>query len=929
MKKTEKLLVTHWNCNAIFKKQYQFFSFLNLFKPDIVCLNETKISEFRANNEIIIKNHPNYYFFHKHRHHDINGAGGVAMMVRKSGSFKFEVSDFLDYLELETICLKININNKDVFIVSYYNPPDKPISEELFEKFSNNSILVLGDLNAKNCNISSDSYNFNTDLLNNIVNNQDLIFLNDQSPTHTNFSSLEESILDYAIASPDIYELFDNFKVYDEFKMGSDHHPIFVSLKLSSSPSKPDRIVIRTDWDLFSKLLPISFPSENLSIEEKNCFIKESIISAYSNSTKTFSKNDEKNKLPKYISELIVKKKNLKNKLHKNPSDNSLRGDLYLVKRTLTKEIDSFLNSEWDNFLNGIRKTQVSSKPFWDKINQLRGSKNNSSRIPDLMVGSEKLSEDEQKANHFAKRLQETFSEENNPAFDPIFKSKIDQTVASASVNFNANIEFNLLGIEDVDRELGKLRARSASGLDGISNSQLTHISEGFKLLILDLVNHTLKSGQIPGEWKDSIITMIPKKGISKNPKDYRPISLTSCLAKLCERMILHRLYSFVEQNKLLVNHQSGFRQKRQTKDNLAFLIQKISESFNRKKKVCGFFFDIASAFDKVWHNGLIFKMLKMNIPLELVRWISDFLSNRSFMVKVNGSCSAQLPISTGVPQGSVLSPTLFSIFINDIPNCENKNSSDSLLFADDLACFFIFKKTNSVLLNRIKKYLEGLEKWLREWRLIMSPSKCNQIIFTKRTKNFKFKFKLFGEFINQTDDVTFLGLRFDSKLSFINQINYIKQTTSKRLNILKILSNRTWNINKKTLINIYKSLVLSVIDYSSIIFDCLTIERKRQLQIIQNNCLRIILKKPFLYTRIDDLHKEAGIEKIEARFSKLNSTYFSYAILNKNPLISKMCKEYISFVGARKEKITSATPLCTHIDKIKTILDLNSHQPP
>ena len=142
--------------------------------------------------------------------------------------------------------------------------------------------------------------------------------------------------------------------------MGSDHHPIFVSLKLSSSPSKPDRIVVRTDWDLFSKLLPISFPSENLSIEEKNCFIKESIISAYSNSTKTFSKNDEKNKLPKYISDFIAKKRNLKNKLHKNPSDNSLKRDFYFVKRTLTKEIDSFLNSEWDNFLNGIRKTHVS-----------------------------------------------------------------------------------------------------------------------------------------------------------------------------------------------------------------------------------------------------------------------------------------------------------------------------------------------------------------------------------------------------------------------------------------------------------------------------------------------------------------------------------------------------------------------------------------
>jgi hypothetical protein len=107
----------------------------------------------------------------------------------------------------------------------------------------------------------------------------------------------------------------------------------------------------------------------------------------------------------------------------------------------------------------------------------------------------------------------------------------------------------------------------------------------------------------------------------SDNPKDYRPISVTSCIGKLSERLLRTRLYDFLQNNKLLIDQQSGFRKNRQTKDNLFHLIQRSIESFNRKKKVCAIFFDIQSAFDKVWHNGLIHKMNQMNLHIYIQRW--------------------------------------------------------------------------------------------------------------------------------------------------------------------------------------------------------------------------------------------------------------------------------------------------------------------
>jgi hypothetical protein len=165
-------------------------------------------------------------------------------------------------------------------------------------------------------------------------------------------------------------------------------------------------------------------------------------------------------------------------------------------------------------------------------------------------------------------------------------------------------------------------KKKSAVGQDGIHNLFLVNTNNRFRIILLQLINNAVLNNTIPKNWKEAIITIIPKKDTkSSNPKDYRPISVTSCLGKLAERMIKIRLMDYLEEHKLIVNQQSGFRKHRQTKDNLVHLIQKSVESFNRKKKVCAIFFDIASSFDKVWHQGLIHKLIQMKIPIYIIKW--------------------------------------------------------------------------------------------------------------------------------------------------------------------------------------------------------------------------------------------------------------------------------------------------------------------
>jgi hypothetical protein len=189
----------------------------------------------------------------------------------------------------------------------------------------------------------------------------------------------------------------------------------------------------------------------------------------------------------------------------------------------------------------------------------------------------------------------------------------------------------------DLDLAIKKLNKDSASGPDEINNLFLINSSDEFKSILLDLFNVSVEKKSLPEAWKIARISMIPKKKAnSPNPKDYRPVSVTSCLGKLAERLVLSSLNRALEENDIIIKQQSGFRKHRQTKDNLAHFIQKTVETFERKKKVCAVFFDIQAAFDNVWHMGLLNKMIKMNIPYDLILWTKAFLADRQFVVKMD-----------------------------------------------------------------------------------------------------------------------------------------------------------------------------------------------------------------------------------------------------------------------------------------------------
>ena len=318
----------------------------------------------------------------------------------------------------------------------------------------------------------------------------------------------------------------------------------------------------------------------------------------------------------------------------------------------------------------------------------------------------------------------------------------------------------------ELEYVLKKIKER-ATGPNVTKNNILKKRRTYCELFHLNIVNHSYINNIIPDQWKNAKVTMIPKTPHdAHNPNNYRPISLTKTIVKVIEKLIKNRLVFYLESNNLIIENQSGFRSNKRTIDNLFYFKQKCLEAFSLKRKrnvnkVVGIVFDIEKAFDKVWHDGLLYKMHQIRIPKKIAMWIKNFLKNRTFYVNVNGKDSKYYSLFTSVPQGSILSAILFLIFINDVPTTvfNNEHISRALLFADDLFKFAYdhnFKRLQIIL----QRYLDELEIWLSKWRLKTAAKKCSYNIYTENGQcNEEIHLEIFGNKINKENNPKYLGV--------------------------------------------------------------------------------------------------------------------------------------------------------------------------
>ena len=265
---------------------------------------------------------------------------------------------------------------------------------------------------------------------------------------------------------------------------------------------------------------------------------------------------------------------------------------------------------------------------------------------------------------------------------------------------------------DEVETVLKFLPLGKAAGPDGINNRVLRELSRELSSPFCCLFNHSLQIGEFPDNWKRSHVSPIAKGGDRASPSNYRPISLLCTPEKCFERVVFKHLYNHFHENQILTSLQSGFIPGDSTVNQLTFLYNTFSQSLDSGKEVRVVFCDVSKAFHRVWHEGLLLQLEAAGIKGSLLAWFRSYLSNKKQRVVLPGAESKWNEIRAGVPQGSILGPLLFLLFINDIVKDIGCNIR---LFADDTSLFLVVENpdTAAELLNLD---LDKIMAWAKKW---------------------------------------------------------------------------------------------------------------------------------------------------------------------------------------------------------------------
>ena len=321
------------------------------------------------------------------------------------------------------------------------------------------------------------------------------------------------------------------------------------------------------------------------------------------------------------------------------------------------------------------------------------------------------------------------------------------------------------------------LSSSTATGPDKVAYPMLKHLPRSGMDFLLHIFNLSWSSHSFPSIWKTSSIIPIHKMGKPlDSPASFRPISLTSCVSKLFERIILSRLLFFLESNSILSPRQAGFRPGRSTLDQILYLSQSISDGFNKPRpgsRTILSTIDFSKAFDSVWHPALFHKLISAGLPPCFARWTQSFLSDRRAFVVFQNHKSRSFRVRLGVPQGSVLGPVLFSLFINDLPASLPSSVSCSF-YADDLAIWSSSSPSVPTAVEATQGALFRLEHWSEYWCLPLNPSKCEAYFFSvdPHQANLQPNLLLLGSLLRFNPTPTFLGVTFDRTLSFSKHVS-------------------------------------------------------------------------------------------------------------------------------------------------------------
>ena len=558
-----------------------------------------------------------------------------------------------------------------------------------------------------------------------------------------------------------------------------------------------------------------------------------------------------------------------------------------LITMDLNKRYNNLLKKVIDKAKKTYRKNLFARnnnnpKKTWSLIKNIMGKKN-TKPLKSLVVNNQTLNSDIDMANamndFFATVATELDSKlpasiHNIPPIVPVNNQQVIN-------NVNQSFFLTPVSFDECMSIIGKLK-NTKNHIDCIPITLLKKIKHLIADPLCTLINLSFQNGVFPGLLKEACITPIFKEGDTSNITNYRPISVLPYLSKILERCIATRLTSFLEQHNIISRHQYGFQRNKSTTDALSDLFEKIYDNLDNKQHTLAIYLDFRKAFDTVNHTILLKKLSSVGIRGVAHNWFSSYLKDRQHRVKINGTKSDLRTVNIGVPQGSILGPILFLIYINDLPLINN--IMKTILYADDTTLLFTGNNITD-LTNVANNKLEDVYNWLTRNRLSLNLDKTyacvytnlikiteinKEISYTDRTNT---KMKLDPIILNENpikfqcnNPVKYLGVRIDTSITFSKHIAYISTKISKTIGIFYKLRNI---VPEKALIDLYHSLIYPYLIYCNILWGKASDSHLNQLFLLQKRLVRIITNSEFL-AHTDPLFYHTKILKIKDVYTYL-----------------------------------------------------------
>ena len=724
-----KYKIIQWNCRGVKPRFEELLLLLSLLRPSVFCLQETFL---KPNDTFTFKG----FNVYNHIHSDcLRASGGNSLLVHSSlpqRQIKLKT-------ELQAVAVSITLD-KEITFCSIYIPPSYSLrSEQLTSLLQQlpSPYMLVGDFNGHNVLWGSNDNDPRGELIEDFITENDICLMNDKSNAYLDSGKGTFSSLDLSLCHPSLYLDYEWSVCEDQH--GSDHFPILIeSVQTHGEDHNPKWKLHKANWDLFNNLCNESLTDTSLSDSSDPITDFTSSLIAISEKCIPKTSTNPKKSNPWYnddCKEAIKQRKDTLSKFCKFPTHvnlNTYRNSRAKARRT----IKSAKRKSWRTYVSNLNY-KTPTKKVWDMVRKISG-KSKSATYHHLNYNFNNANETASTKQDIADTLASQFCSNSSTSHYSEEFQKYKKQQEKTKLNFKSsnNEEYNTpFNLDELKDAVSKAHD-TATGPDEIHYRMLKHLPPKSLQALLDIFNDMWETGTFPESWEQATIIPIPKPGKDHTePNNYRPIALTSCLCKTLERMINVRLVWYLESNNLISPVQSGFRSERSTNDNLVRLETFIRDAFVAKEHVVAVFFDLEKAYDTTWRHGIIRDLHDLGIRGRLATFIENFLADRWIQVRVGSTLSEKFDQAQGIPQGSILSTTLFNIKINSIMNCLDPKT-DGSLYVDDF-CMCYRSKIMRTIERHLQQCINRIENWASHNGFKFSKSKtmCAFLSITESTQ--------------------------------------------------------------------------------------------------------------------------------------------------------------------------------------------------